>query len=123
MIRADFDPAAIAASYAAHGAACVQKLAISRTPSVSSATASWKKRRLHPGRGRQWRVPHARGYRFRQVSISRSLYFYVKNAHYDAVPGLKEYVELFMSDKMIGDKGLLKKIGLIPRHPHRSTSG
>ncbi len=46
--------------------------------------------------------------------ISRSLYFYVKNAHYDAVPGLKEYVELFMSDKMIGDKGLLKKIGLIP---------
>jgi phosphate transport system substrate-binding protein len=49
-----------------------------------------------------------------QYPISRSLYFYVKNAHYDAVPGLKEYVELFMSDKMIGDKGLLKKIGLIP---------
>ncbi|NCD26345.1 MAG: PstS family phosphate ABC transporter substrate-binding protein [Deltaproteobacteria bacterium] len=46
--------------------------------------------------------------------ISRSLYFYIKNAHYNAVPGLKEYVELFMSDKMIGDKGLLKKIGLIP---------
>lgn len=46
--------------------------------------------------------------------ISRSLYFYIKNAHYDAVPGLKEYVELFMSDNMIGDKGLLKKIGLIP---------
>lgn len=46
--------------------------------------------------------------------ISRSLYFYIKNAHYDLVPGLKEYVELFMSEKMIGDKGLLKKIGLIP---------
>jgi phosphate transport system substrate-binding protein len=46
--------------------------------------------------------------------ISRSLYFYVKNAHYDAIPGLKEYVELFMSDKMIGPDGLLKTIGLVP---------
>ena len=46
--------------------------------------------------------------------ISRSLYFYIKNAHYDAIPGLKEYVELFMSDKMIGKDGLLKTIGLIP---------
>lgn len=46
--------------------------------------------------------------------ISRSLYFYVKNAHYEAIPGLKEYVELFMSDKMIGKDGLLKGIGLIP---------
>lgn len=46
--------------------------------------------------------------------ISRSLYFYVKNAHYDAIPGLKEYVELFMSEKMIGKDGLLKSIGLIP---------
>ena len=46
--------------------------------------------------------------------ISRSLYFYIKNAHYDAIPGLKEYVELFMSEKMIGTDGLLKGIGLIP---------
>ena len=46
--------------------------------------------------------------------ISRSLYFYIKNAHYDAIPGLKEYVDLFMSDKMIGKDGLLKSIGLIP---------
>lgn len=46
--------------------------------------------------------------------ISRSLYFYIKNAHYDVIPGLKEYVELFMSEKMIGKDGLLKKIGLIP---------
>lgn len=46
--------------------------------------------------------------------ISRSLYFYIKNAHYDAIPGLKEFVELFMSEKMIGKDGLLKSIGLIP---------
>ena len=49
-----------------------------------------------------------------QYPISRSLYFYIKNAHYDAIPGLKEYVELFMSEKMIGKDGLLKSIGLIP---------
>ncbi|SFK19290.1 phosphate ABC transporter substrate-binding protein, PhoT family [Desulfomicrobium apsheronum] len=49
-----------------------------------------------------------------QYPISRSLFFYVKNAHYDAIPGLKEYVELFMSEKMIGKDGLLKSIGLIP---------
>jgi len=46
--------------------------------------------------------------------ISRSLYFYIKNAHYDLIPGMKEYVELFMSEKMIGKDGLLKGIGLIP---------
>lgn len=46
--------------------------------------------------------------------ISRSLYFYIKNAHYETVPGLKEYVELFMSEKMIGTNGLLKSIGLVP---------
>jgi len=46
--------------------------------------------------------------------ISRSLYFYVKKAHVGVIPGLKEYVELFMSEKMIGEKGALKRIGLIP---------
>lgn len=46
--------------------------------------------------------------------ISRSLYFYIKNAHLDKVPGMREYVELFMSDKMIGPRGLLKRIGLVP---------
>lgn len=46
--------------------------------------------------------------------ISRSLFFYIKNAHYDVIPGMKEYVELFMSEKMIGTNGLLKTIGLVP---------
>ncbi|MGL1864151.1 MAG: PstS family phosphate ABC transporter substrate-binding protein [Pseudodesulfovibrio sp.] len=46
--------------------------------------------------------------------ISRSLYFYIKKSHMDKVPGMKEYVELFMSDKMIGPRGLLKRIGLVP---------
>jgi phosphate transport system substrate-binding protein len=46
--------------------------------------------------------------------ISRSLYFYVKQEHIGKVPGIAEYVDLFLSEKMIGDKGLLKRIGLIP---------
>ena len=45
--------------------------------------------------------------------VARSLFFYIKNSHADKVPGMDEYVEMFMSDKMIGDRGLLKRIGLI----------
>lgn len=46
--------------------------------------------------------------------LSRSLFFYVKNAHKQGVPAMEKYIELFMSEKMIGDKGVLKTIGLIP---------
>jgi len=46
--------------------------------------------------------------------ISRSLFFYVKQEHVGKVPGIQEYVDLFLSEKMIGDRGLLKRIGLIP---------
>lgn len=46
--------------------------------------------------------------------ISRSLFFYIKKSHIAQVPGMQEYIDLFMSEKMIGPKGLLKRIGLIP---------
>lgn len=46
--------------------------------------------------------------------VSRSLFFYVKVDHLDKVPGMKEYVDLFLSEQMIGTNGLLKSIGLIP---------
>ncbi len=46
--------------------------------------------------------------------VSRSLFFYVKVAHLDKVPGLAEYVDMFLSEQMIGTDGLLKSIGLIP---------
>jgi len=49
-----------------------------------------------------------------QYPISRSLYFYIKKSHIAQVPGMQEYIDLFMSEKMIGSKGLLKRIGLIP---------
>lgn len=46
--------------------------------------------------------------------IARSMYFYIKNQHTKDVPALKEYINLFMSEKMIGDDGILSEIGLIP---------
>lgn len=46
--------------------------------------------------------------------VSRSLFFYIKNSHADDVPAMNDYVDLFMSDKMISDLGYLKGIGLIP---------
>jgi phosphate transport system substrate-binding protein len=49
-----------------------------------------------------------------EYPLSRSLFFYIKNDHLGSVPGLDEYVKLFMSDRMIGKNGYLTKIGLVP---------
>ncbi|WP_148254308.1 PstS family phosphate ABC transporter substrate-binding protein [Aidingimonas lacisalsi] len=46
--------------------------------------------------------------------VSRSLFFYVKNQHADDVPPMYEYVDMFMSEQMIGDGGYLMDLGLIP---------
>jgi phosphate transport system substrate-binding protein len=46
--------------------------------------------------------------------VSRPLFFYVKKAHLGVIPGLKEYVEFFTSDRMIGAKGPLAAYGLVP---------
>jgi phosphate transport system substrate-binding protein len=45
--------------------------------------------------------------------IARSMYFYVKNAHAKDVPALKDYTNLFMSEKMIGSDGILTELGLV----------
>lgn len=46
--------------------------------------------------------------------VSRSLYFYVKNAHVGVIPGIKEYVAEFTSAKAAGQEGYLTDKGLIP---------
>ncbi len=56
-----------------------------------------------------------------EYPVSRSLFFYVKNAHAGKVPGLYDYVELFLSEKMIGELGYLKDLGLIPLPKDRRT--
>ena len=45
--------------------------------------------------------------------ISRPLYFYVKDAHIDVIPGLKEYIQFFLSDDIAGPNGPLATYGLV----------
>ena len=46
--------------------------------------------------------------------VSRPLYFYVKKAHIGTVPGVKEYLAEFTSDKAWGPDGYLADKGMIP---------
>ena len=46
--------------------------------------------------------------------VSRSLFFYVKNAHAAVIPGIKEYVREFTASKAISSDGYLVSKGLIP---------
>ncbi len=46
--------------------------------------------------------------------VSRSLFFYVKDAHVGAIPGLGAYVEAFTREDAIGPGGYLSAKGLIP---------
>jgi len=49
-----------------------------------------------------------------KYSVSRSLYFYIKNAHVNKIPGISEYVAEFTSEKSFGTGGYLQEKGLIP---------
>ncbi|MGF0537454.1 substrate-binding domain-containing protein [Agrobacterium sp. ES01] len=49
-----------------------------------------------------------------EYPVSRPLQFYVKKAHLGVIPGLKEYVEFFTSEQMIGPDGPLAAYGLVP---------
>jgi phosphate transport system substrate-binding protein len=49
-----------------------------------------------------------------EYPVARSLFFYTKNAHIDQVEGMSDYVDMFLSDQMVSDRGYLKKLGLIP---------
>ncbi len=46
--------------------------------------------------------------------VSRSLYFYVKKAHVNMIPGMREYLKEFTSKRAWGDEGYLTERGLIP---------
>ena len=48
-----------------------------------------------------------------EYPVSRPLQFYVKLAHLDQVPGLKEYIEFFVSDEIAGPDGPLADYGLV----------
>lgn len=46
--------------------------------------------------------------------VARSMFIYMKNAHIGKVKGMEEFMDLYSSNAMIGQKGVLKNIGLIP---------
>jgi phosphate transport system substrate-binding protein len=46
--------------------------------------------------------------------VARPLYFYVKNAHRDVIPGMKEFLEEYVSDAAMGPDGYLAERGLTP---------
>ncbi|MDD2463504.1 MAG: PstS family phosphate ABC transporter substrate-binding protein [Desulfobulbus sp.] len=46
--------------------------------------------------------------------VSRPLFIYVKNAHVGVIPGIKEYLSEYTSERSWGDEGYLAEKGLIP---------
>ena len=49
-----------------------------------------------------------------EYPVSRPLFFYVKKAHVDVIPGMKEYLQEFTSEKAWGPDGYLTEKGMIP---------
>ena len=49
-----------------------------------------------------------------EYPVSRPLYFYVKKAHVSEIPGMKEFLAEFTSEKAMGEEGYLTDKGLIP---------
>ena len=58
-------------------------------------------------------VPSTESIASGEYPVSRPLYFYVKKAHIGVIPGLKEYIEFFVSDDMAGPDGPLAAYGLV----------
>ncbi|EFH10350.1 substrate-binding domain-containing protein [Pseudoroseomonas cervicalis] len=46
--------------------------------------------------------------------LSRPLFLYVKRPNIDRVPGLKEFLAEYVSDRALGQDGYLARIGLVP---------
>ena len=46
--------------------------------------------------------------------VARPIYFYVKNAHRDVIPGMKEFLAEYLSDSALSSDGYLPERGLTP---------
>ena len=49
--------------------------------------------------------------------VSRALYLYAKVAHIDVMPGMREFLAEFTSEKTWGNGGYLVRQGLVPMTP------
>ncbi len=52
-----------------------------------------------------------------KYAISRTLYIYVKKAHVGVIPGIKEFLAEYTSDKAMGEDGYLADKGLVASPP------
>lgn len=57
-----------------------------------------------------------------EYDISRPLFFYVKNAHRGAIPGLVEFVEEYVSEEAMGPGGYLQQRGMTPLGDERRAA-
>lgn len=46
--------------------------------------------------------------------VARSMYVYVKSQHVDVIPGIREFLAEYTSEKAFGEDGYLEAKGLIP---------
>ena len=58
----------------------------------------------------------------REYPVTRALYFYVKKAHINVVPGIKAFLREFTSEKAWGDDGYLSDKGMIPSSPEERAA-
>ncbi|WP_074381102.1 PstS family phosphate ABC transporter substrate-binding protein [Bartonella doshiae] len=58
-------------------------------------------------------APNAETISSGKYPVSRPLFFYVKKAHLSIIPGLREYIDFFLSDQMIGPNSPLAEYGLV----------
>ena len=49
-----------------------------------------------------------------EYPIARPLFFYAKKAHIGVIPGMREYMNEFVSDAAVGEYGYLMDRGLVP---------
>jgi phosphate transport system substrate-binding protein len=49
-----------------------------------------------------------------KYTVSRPLFIYVKKAHIGSIPGLKEFIDEYVSDKALSTEGYLSDRGLVP---------
>jgi phosphate transport system substrate-binding protein len=54
--------------------------------------------------------------------IGRELYIYVKNAHVGLIPGMREFVAEYVSERAMGEEGYLADKGLITLEPEKQQA-
>ncbi len=48
-----------------------------------------------------------------KYTISRPLFFYIKNAHRNVIPGMNDFIAAYVTDDAMGPEGYLKERGLV----------